>query len=77
MQEQALLRAYLSRLGELGVQPLPKWDDAWHLYRAGPAWGFAMWAITPGEMYSDILVEAVLDRFASAFADLGTAEILT
>jgi hypothetical protein len=67
--ERDLLAGYLARLGELGVTP-PDWDEAWHLYRCSPPWGFPMWSITPVEMYDEGAVLAVMERFAAAIADL-------
>ncbi|CDO31331.1 hypothetical protein BN979_04144 [Mycolicibacterium vulneris] len=36
-----------------------------------------MWAITPDQMYSVEVVQAVLGRFAEAYSDLGTGALLT
>jgi hypothetical protein len=48
----------------------------WTAYRKSPAWGFCMWAITPDQMYSVEIVQAVLSRFAEAYSDLGTRSLL-
>jgi hypothetical protein len=74
--EKDLLHGYLQELADAGVRELPTWEQAWTLYRSSPPWGFSMWAITPGQMYSDELVEAVLNRFAVAHADLETSAVL-
>jgi aminoglycoside phosphotransferase (APT) family kinase protein len=74
--ERDLLAGYLEDLRLGGVADVPEWDDAWHLYRCSPPWGFPMWAITPAEMYTPGAVEAVMARFAAAFVDLRTLEAL-
>lgn len=74
--ERALLDGYLEELRAAGVANAPDREHAWLRYRASPVWGFCMWAITPGEMYSDDLVETVLRRFAEAHADLDTRSAL-
>ena len=73
--ERDLLAGYLGELRTLGVTP-PELDDAYETYRCSPPWGFAMWAIAPGVMYSDDLVGAVLDRFAAATRELDTLNVL-
>lgn len=74
--EHDLLDAYRDELRAAGVREVPDRETVWELYRACPVWGFCMWAITPGQMYSDQVVEAVLRRFAEAHADLGTRKAL-
>jgi Phosphotransferase enzyme family len=74
--ERDLLRLYLDALREHGVAEPPTFDQAWHLHRCSPPWGFAMWAITPDVMYSIPAVEAVINRFAHAYADLDTMKAL-
>jgi hypothetical protein len=74
--ERELLDGYLARLQAAGVEALPDREHMWISYRRTPAWGFCMWAITPDQMYSTELVTAVLRRFAVAYAELGTAELL-
>ncbi|BBU21165.1 putative aminoglycoside phosphotransferase [Mycobacterium xenopi] len=74
--ERELLDGYLARLQTAGVEALPDREHMWISYRRTPAWGFCMWAITPDQMYSTELVTAVLRRFAVAYAELGTAELL-
>ncbi|EUA30561.1 hypothetical protein I553_4818 [Mycobacterium xenopi 4042] len=71
-----MLDGYLARLQAAGVEALPDREYMWIAYCRTPAWGFCMWAITPDEMYSTELVTAVLRRFAVAYAELGTAELL-
>ncbi|HVU72348.1 MAG TPA: phosphotransferase [Mycobacteriales bacterium] len=73
--ERDLLAGYLAELRHQGIAA-PVLDDAYALYRCAPPWGFAMWAIAPGVMYSDALIGAVLERFAVAIRELGTAEQL-
>lgn len=75
--ERELLDNYRARLKYLGVDPLPDRHDMWTAYCTGPAWGFCMWAIAPEQMYSVEVVEAILRRFAVAYADLGTDELLS
>ncbi|MGO9100063.1 MAG: hypothetical protein ACLP9Y_11715 [Mycobacterium sp.] len=67
---------YRARLQAAGVESLPDSDQMWTAYRWGPAWGFCMWAITLDEMYSVEAVSAMLRRFAVAYAELGTGELL-
>lgn len=74
--ERELLDSYRARLQAAGVDPLPDREHMWTSYRRTPAWGFCMWAITPDQMYSTEVVTAVLRRFAVAYAELGTADLL-
>jgi hypothetical protein len=74
--ERELLESYRRRLVEAEVRSVPDHDEMWTSYRATPAWGFAMWAITPDQMYSVEVVSAVLRRFAEAYSDLGTGRLL-
>jgi Phosphotransferase enzyme family len=64
--ERDLLRHYLERLAELGVQP-PPWDEAWRALSCGILHGFFLWGITtqvePG------LIEILLHRLGTAAAD--------
>ena len=64
--EQELLRHYLDRLGELGVEP-PLWDEARQALSCGIVHGFFLWSITtqvePG------LIEILLHRMGTAAAD--------
>lgn len=73
--ERELLDGYRGRLGDAGVT-VPDREHMWTAYRRSPAWGFCMWAITPDQMYSVEIVEAVLGRFAEAYSDLGTGALL-
>lgn len=73
--ERDLLAGYLAELRALDVGA-PDLDDAYESYRCSPPWGFAMWAIAPGVMYSDDLVGAVLERFAAATRELDTLKVL-
>jgi hypothetical protein len=74
--ERELLDNYRGRLLDAGVAELPDREQMWVSYRQSPAWGFCMWAITPDQMYSVEVVEAVLGRFAEAYSDLGTGALL-
>ena len=74
--ERELLDGYRGRLRDAGVTTLPDREQMWTAYRESPAWGFCMWAITPDQMYSVEVVEAVLGRFAEAYSDLGTGALL-
>jgi hypothetical protein len=74
--ERELLDNYRGRLRDAGVA-VPDRDQMWTAYRRSPAWGFCMWAITPDQMYSVEIVEAVLGRFAEAYSDLGTGDLLS
>lgn len=74
--ERELLDNYSGRLRAAGVDDAPSRDEMWRAYCRGPAWGFCMWAITPDQMYSVDVVTAVLRRFAVAYAELGTDELL-
>jgi hypothetical protein len=74
--ERELLDNYRGRLLEGGVAALPDREQMWTAYRQSPAWGFCMWAITPDQMYSVEIVQAVLGRFAEAYSDLGTGTLL-
>jgi hypothetical protein len=73
--ERELLDNYRGRLHDASVE-VPGRVQMWNAYRKSPAWGFCMWAITPDEMYSVAVVEAVLGRFAEAYSDLGTGALL-
>jgi hypothetical protein len=73
--ERELLDRYRGRLRDAGVT-VPDREHMWTAYRRSPAWGFCMWAITPDQMYSVEIVEAVLGRFAEAYSDLGTGALL-
>jgi hypothetical protein len=74
--ERELLDNYRGHLLDAGVAA-PDREQMWTAYRRSPAWGFCMWAITPDQMYSVEVVEAVLGRFAEAYSDLGTGALLT
>jgi Ecdysteroid kinase-like family len=73
--ERELLDAYRGQLLNAGIDA-PDREQMWTAYRRSPAWGFCMWTMTPDQMYSDGLVEAVLGRFAEAYSDLGTGALL-
>ena len=64
--ERELLRHYLERLAEQGVEP-PPWDQAWRALSCGIVHGFYLWSITtqvePG------LIEILLHRMGAAAAD--------
>lgn len=74
--ERELLDNYRGRLRDAGVDSVPAREDMWTAYRTGPAWGFCMWAATPDQLYSAEVVSAMLGRFAEAYSDLGTGELL-
>ncbi len=74
--ERELLDGYRGRLLDAGVQSVPERADMWTAYRVSPAWGLCMWAITPDQMYSVEVVSTVMGRFAEAYSDLGTGELL-
>jgi hypothetical protein len=76
LHERELLDNYRGRLSDAGVTALADREQMWTSYRESPAWGFCMWAITPDQMYSVEVVEAVLGRFAEAYSDLGTGALL-
>ena len=63
-------------LRDAGVDPVPTREEMLTAYRTGPAWGFCMWAATPDQLYSTEVVAAMLGRFAEAYSDLGTGELL-
>jgi hypothetical protein len=75
--ERELLDNYRGRLVDAGVTSVPGREHMWTSYRESPAWGFCMWAITPDQMYSVEVVNAVLGRFAEAYSDLGTGALLS
>jgi hypothetical protein len=70
--EADLLRLYLAELAANGVSTVPTFEEAWRLHRCSPPWGFAMWAITPEQMYSVAAVGGVMERFGAAFVELDT-----
>ena len=70
--ERDLLALYLAELGRHGVESPPSREEAWYLHRCAPPWGFAMWAITPEQMYSVEGVGGVMERFGEAWVDLDT-----
>jgi len=74
--EKELLRLYLAELARHGIESVPSFNEAWRLYRCSPPWGFAMWAVTPEEMYSVAAVRGVMERFGAAFVELNTIEVL-
>lgn len=75
--ERELIDNYRGRLLDADVASVPDREQMWTAYRASPAWGFCMWAITPDQMYSVEIVQTVLGRFAEAYSDLGTGRLLT
>lgn len=74
--ERDLLDNYRGRLLDAGLTSVPDREQLWTAYRQSPAWGFCMWAIAPEQMYSAEIVGAVMGRFAEAYSDLGTQDLL-
>jgi hypothetical protein len=74
--ERELLDNYRGRLVDADVASVPDREQMWTAYRESPAWGFCMWAIAPEQMYSEEIVGAVMGRFAEAYSDLGTQNLL-
>jgi Phosphotransferase enzyme family len=64
--ERELLRLYLDRLAELGVEP-PPWDEAWQALSRGIVHGFFLWSITT--QVEPALIEILLHRMGTAAAD--------
>ena len=64
--ERELLRHYLVRLAELGVEP-PPWDEAWRALSRGIVHGFYLWSITT--QVEAGLIEILLHRMGTAAAD--------
>jgi hypothetical protein len=73
--ERELLDNYRARLVDSGLT-VPDREHMWTAYRQSPAWGFCLWAIAPEQMYSEEIVGAIMGRFAEAYSDLGTHELL-
>ena len=73
--ERELLSGYLDDLARAGVQA-PGFSQAWDRYRATPAFGLGTWlhTISAGSFQPDDVCVATIERFAAAYADLGTAE---
>ena len=73
-QERELLERYLEALRRAGVEP-PSPDQAWHRYRASPAFGLGTWlhTLAGGSFQSDDVCVATIRRFAAAYQDLETA----
>jgi hypothetical protein len=74
--ERELLGDYLDRLRKHGVEDPPSFDEAWHLHRCFPMWGFPAWSGTPEVMYDPGAVVAVLERVAVAIAELESLDAL-
>lgn len=75
--EKDLLGGYLDSLREAGAPTVPQ-DEAWERYRATPAFGLCTWlhTIGAGRFQPVELCLSTLERFAIAYADLGTADAL-
>ena len=71
--EEELLRGYLDELGALGVEA-PGWDEAWHRYTAGFAWGFFLWVITRISSRAVVLIH--MPRIGAALSDHNTFQRL-
>lgn len=76
--ERDLLRHYLDALG-LPDSERPGWEEAWHRYRQSPAYGLAIWLSTLGTdgWQPHEISRALNQRYGEAFADHGTAALLT
>jgi len=64
--ERELLRLYLDRVADLGVEP-PPWDEAWPALSIGIVHGFYLWSITT--QVESGLIEILLHRMGTAAAD--------
>lgn len=73
--ERDLLAGYLDGLHRHGVHPAPAPDQAWDLYRLAPAYGLCTWlhTLSGGGFQPADRCLATIERFAAAYADLGTA----
>jgi hypothetical protein len=76
--ERDLLRGYLDSLGHAGVGTVPAFDNAWERYRATPAFGLCTWlhTIAASRFQPVELCVRTIERFAAAYAELGTAASL-
>jgi len=71
--ERELLAHYLEQLRLRGVRDAPDPDAAWLLYRQTAIWGLVIgWLICPIENYGEEILEANLNRLATAVEDLDT-----
>ncbi len=71
--EKRLLGSYLESLAESGGRP-PSFGQMWERYRAGPAFGLCTWlhTLSAGSFQETSDCLAMIERFASAYEDLGT-----
>jgi hypothetical protein len=76
--EDHLLRGYLDSLERAGVKAVPDPDEAWARYRAMPAFGLCTWlhTLAAGSFQPVEWCLSMLERFACAYRDLGTAASL-
>ena len=76
--ERDLLSHYLDSLGRAGAGGVPAFDEAWARYRATPAFGLCAWlhTIAAGTFQPIELCLSTLERFATAYVDLGPADSL-
>jgi phosphotransferase family enzyme len=76
--ERDLLSGYLDSLGQAGAKTAPSFDEAWDRYRATPAFGLCTWlhTIAAGSFQPIELCVSTLERFAAAYQDLRTADLL-
>jgi aminoglycoside phosphotransferase (APT) family kinase protein len=75
--ERELLAHYLEQLRLRGVADVPDPDAAWLLYRQTAIWGLVIgWLICPIENYGDEILQANLDRLATAVEDLETFAVV-
>ncbi|MAT49935.1 MAG: hypothetical protein CMK32_01965 [Porticoccaceae bacterium] len=75
--EQDLLRYYLQRLKQAGVDEPPSFASAWDEYRRTLIWGvYIGWLTTSVVNYGWEINTVNLLRLSTAYADLGTAELV-
>lgn len=75
--ERALIETYLDALGATGASP-PSVAETWERYRASPAFGLCTWlhTLSAGSFQDEVDCLAMIERFSSAYDDLGTARLL-
>ena len=76
--ERELLSGYLDSLGQAGARTVPHFDEAWQRYRATPAFGLCTWlhTIAAGTFQPVEICMSTLERFAAAYEDLDTGDLL-
>jgi hypothetical protein len=71
--ERELIRWYLERLAEAGVDDAPSPTEAFERYRAAALWGLVIgWLICPPENYGPEITTANIARTVAAIEDLET-----